>query len=248
MTSKKNAFLSLLLMGAVLISSSSFALAAPDEGMYTPEQIKDLPLKKRGLKLKPEEIYNPNGGGLSEAIVRLSVGCTAEFVSPDGLVLTNHHCGFDALVSASTPEKDYVETGFRTDSRAGELPGKGYSIFVTQRVQDVTAQVRKGTENLSGEALYAALKTNAEKLKNAELAKAPKGSDIRIQGLNSGYYYYLYQTMEIKDVRVVYAPPRNIGVYRRRPRQLRMDASHGRFHVPARLCCAGRVVCRILGE
>lgn len=213
MTSKKNAFLSLLLMGAVLISSTSFALAAPDEGMYTPEQIKDLPLKKRGLKLKPEEIYNPNGGGLSEAIVRLSVGCTAEFVSPDGLVLTNHHCGFDALVSASTPEKDYVETGFRTDSRAGELPGKGYSIFVTQRVQDVTAQIRKGTENLSGEALAAALKTNAENLKKEEVAKAPKGSDIRIQGVNSGYYYFLYQTMEIKDVRVVYAPPRSIGVY-----------------------------------
>lgn len=213
MTSKKNAFLSLILMGAVLVSSVSFAAAAPDEGMYTPEQIKDLALKKRGLKLKPEEIYNPNGGGLSEAIVRLSVGCTAEFVSPEGLVLTNHHCGFDALVSASTPTKDYVETGFRTDSRAGELPGKGYSIYVTQRVQDVTAQIRQGTDNLSGEALAAAFKTNAENLKNQEMAKAPKGSDIRIQSLNSGYYFYLYQTMEIKDVRVVYAPPRSIGVF-----------------------------------
>lgn len=212
MTSKKNAFLSLLLMGAVFISSSSFVLATPDEGMYALDQIKDLPLKKRGLKLKPEEIYNPNGGGLSEAVVRLSIGCTAEFVSPDGLVLTNHHCGFDALVSASTPQNDYVETGFRTDSRTGELPGKGYSLYVTQRVEDVTAQVRKGTENLSGEALAAALKANAEALQKQEQTKAP-GSAIRIQTLNSGYYHYLYQTMEIKDVRVVYAPPRSIGVF-----------------------------------
>src|SRR5258705_203267 len=108
MTSKKTV-LSFLLAFAVLTSSSSFTLAFVDEGMYAPNQIKDLPLKKRGLKLKPEEIYNPNGGGLSEAIVRLSIGCTAEFVSPDGLILTNHHCGFDALVSASTPDKDLVE-------------------------------------------------------------------------------------------------------------------------------------------
>jgi len=214
MTSKKNSILALLLGFAVLLSSFSPALARFDEGMYTPDQIKDLQgLKKRGLKLKPEEIYNPNGGGLSEAIVRLSVGCTAEFVSPEGLILTNHHCGFDALVSASTPEKDLVETGFRTDSRAGELPGKDYHVYITEREDDVTAQIRKGTESLTGEALAAALKKNAEDLQAAEQAKAPKGSTVRVAMLNSGYYFYLYQTKEIKDVRVVYAPPRNIGIF-----------------------------------
>lgn len=209
----KRIFLSLLLAVSVLMSSSSFALAFVDEGMYAPDQIKDLPLKKRGLKLKPEEIYNPGGVGLSDAIVRLSVGCTAEFVSPEGLILTNHHCGFDALVSASTPEKDLVETGFRTDSRAGELPGKGYSVFLTERDEDVTALVRKGTESLTGEALAAALTKNATDLQTAEQGKAPKGSIVRVAALNSGFFYYLYQTMQIKDVRVVYAPPRNIGVF-----------------------------------
>lgn len=227
----KRTFLSLLLAISVLISSSSFALAFIDEGMYAPDQIKDLQLKKRGLKLKPEEIYNPNGGGLSEAIVRLSVGCTAEFVSPDGLILTNHHCGFDALVSASTPEKDLVETGFRTDSRAGELPGKDYAVYVTQREEDMTAQVRKGTESLAGEALSAALRKNASDLQKAEQEKAPKGSTVRIQMLNNGFFYYLYQTMEIKDVRVVYAPPRNIGVFGGDPDNFEWTRHTGDFSI-----------------
>jgi hypothetical protein len=152
MNQKKTAFLSLVLTLAVTLSSVSFAFARMDEGMYTPDRISSLGsmLKKRGLKIKPEEIYNPNGGGLSEAVIQLSVGCTAEFVSPDGLILTNHHCGFDAVSSASTPEKDLIELGFKADNRAGEIPAKDYTLNITQRVEDVTAKIRTGTENLSG--------------------------------------------------------------------------------------------------
>lgn len=214
MDPKKTIFLSIVLTFAVVLSSVSFTFARVDEGMYTPDRIASLTnLKKRGLKIKPEEIYNPNGGGLSEAVIRLSIGCTAEFVSPEGLILTNHHCGFDALVSASTPENDLVEKGFKADNRAGEIPAKGYSVFITQRVEEVTAKIKSGTENLAGEALSAALKKNIDDLTAAEQAKAPAGSTIRIQMLNSGYFYYLYQTQQIKDIRVVYAPPRNIGVF-----------------------------------
>ncbi|MEP7212544.1 MAG: S46 family peptidase [Acidobacteriota bacterium] len=213
MNQKRNTFLSLVLTLAMTLSSVSLSFAFVDEGMYTPDQIAKLPLKKRGLKIDPSEIYNAAGGGLTEAVPRLSVGCTSEFVSPEGLILTNHHCGFDALVQASTPEKDLVETGFKADNRAGEIPAKGYSIFITQRVEDVSAKVRQGTESLTGDALAAALKRNAESLQTAEQAKAPAGSTIRIQTLNSGYYFYLYQTKQIKDIRVVYAPPRNIGVF-----------------------------------
>ena len=150
---------------------------------------------------------------MTEAVVRLSIGCSSEFVSPDGLILTNHHCAFDALVSASSPQRDLVEVGFKADNRAGEIPAKGYSVFVTQRVEDVTSKITKGSESLSGDALTAALKKNTEELQAAEQAKAPAGSTIRIQMLNSGYFHYLYQTQQIKDVRVVYAPPRNIGVF-----------------------------------
>ena len=113
---------SLILTLAISLSSVSFALAVPDEGMYTPDQIARLPLKQRGLKINPSQIYNPNGIDLSDAVIRLSIGCTGEFVSPKGLILTNHHCGFDALVSASTPQTDYVENGFKADSMQQEMP------------------------------------------------------------------------------------------------------------------------------
>lgn len=199
---------------AIIATSVSSTFARRDEGMYMPDKIASIKeLKKRGLKIKPEEIYNPNGGGLTDAVIRLSIGCTAEFVSPEGLILTNHHCGFDALVQASTPTNDLVENGFRTDNRAGEIAAKGYSIFITERSEDVTAKILNGTASLSGDALAAAVKKNTDDLQAAEQAKAPAGSVIRIQVLNNGFYYYLFQTKQIKDVRVVYAPPRNIGVF-----------------------------------
>ncbi len=206
-----NRLISFAMMIAISFSTFSFALA--DEGMYAPDQIAKLPLKQRGLKIKPTDIYNPGGVGLTDAIIRLSIGCTAEFVSPEGLILTNHHCGFDALVKASTPERDLVETGFKADNRAGEIPAQGYSIFVTNRAEDVTAKIKAGTENLTGDALAAAIKKNTEALQAAEQAKAPAGSTVRIQALNSGFFYYMYVTSQIKDIRVVYAPPRNIGVF-----------------------------------
>ena len=213
MRSKTSAILSLILVAAMFLSTTASLIARPDEGMFTPGEIAGLPLKARGLKIRPIDIYNPAGGGLTDAILRLSIGCTAEFVSPEGLILTNHHCGFDALVAASTPEKDLVETGFSSGTKANEIPAKGYSIMLTQRIDDVTAKVKAGTGNLTGADLGAALKKNADELQAAEQAKAPAGSTVRIQVLDSGYFYYLYQTSEIKDIRVVYAPPRNIGVY-----------------------------------
>ncbi len=197
----------------IAITFSTFQSAIADEGMFAPDQISKLPLKQRGLKIDPADIYNPGGVGLTDVIVRLSIGCTGEFVSPEGLILTNHHCGFDALVKASTPDKDLVETGFRTDSRAGEIPAQGYSIFITTRGDDVTSKIKAGTENLTGDALAAAIKKNTDTMQAAEQAKAPAGSTVRIQALNSGFFYYLFVTTQIKDIRVVYAPPRNIGVF-----------------------------------
>jgi len=214
MFTKRDFFASLVLTFAVLLSSVSFVFAVvPDEGMYMPDQISRLPLARRGLKIKPTDIYNPNGGGLSDAVVRLSIGCSSEFVSPEGLILTNHHCGFDALVAASTPQKNYGELGYKANSRADELPAKDYSVFLTERISDVTTKILRGTENLTGSAREQAVKKNTDELQKQEQAKAPTGSTIRIQSLNNGYFYYLYQTKQIKDVRVVYAPPKNIGFF-----------------------------------
>jgi V8-like Glu-specific endopeptidase len=230
MKSFNRSFLSLVLMAAIAFSAAPFTFAF-DEGMFTPDQIAKLPLKARGLKIRPIDIYNPAGGGLTEAVIRLSIGCTAEFISPEGLILTNHHCGFGALVSASTPDKDLVETGFNAGSRAGEYPAKDYSIFIAERVDDVTSKIKAGTENLTGDALTAAITKNTQALTAAEQAKAPAGSRIRIQGLDSGYFYYLYQTHEIKDIRVVYAPPRSIGIFGGDPDNFEWTRHTGDFSI-----------------
>ena len=213
MRPKINILTTLILTFAIMFSSVPAAFAVPDEGMFTPDQISRLPLKQKGLKISPTQLYNPNGVDISDAVVRLSIGCTAEFVSPNGLILTNHHCGFDALVSASTPQTDYVENGFKANSQLDELPAKGYSIFITERVEDVTAKINQGAENLTGDARAQMIKKNTEELQQQEQAKAPNGSMVRIQSLNSGFFHYLYQTKQIKDVRVTYAPPRNIGIF-----------------------------------
>jgi hypothetical protein len=213
MKSIRSYVFSYAMVSALLLSSFGFAVAKPDEGMYTPDQIAKLPLKERGLKINPEDIYNPRGGGLSEAIVRLSIGCSAEFVSPEGLILTNHHCGYDALVAASTPEKNYGEVGYKASNRGEELPAKGYSIDIPERTEDVTAQVTRGTEGLTGDALAQAVKKNVGALQAAEQAKAPAGSTVEIQPVDNGYFYYLYQNHKVSDIRIVYAPPKNIGFY-----------------------------------
>ncbi len=205
---------SLILMLAILLSSFSPAFSYFDEGMFTPDQIAKLPLKQKGLKISASELYNPNGVDISDAVIRLSIGCTGEFVSPKGLILTNHHCGFDALVAASSAGKDYGKDGFKADSMANEIEAQEYSIFITNRVENVSAMIRKGTDNLSGKELADALKKNLEMLETEENKKVEaSGAKVRIQSLNSGYYFYLYETMEIKDIRLVYAPPQDIGFY-----------------------------------
>lgn len=204
--------MSLMLMFVMLLTSIS-TLAKFDEGMYTPDKIGTLSLLQKGLKIKPTDIYNPKVGGISEAIVRLEIGCTAEFISPDGLILTNHHCGLDALVAASTPEKKYGDLGYKANNRSEELPAKDYSLNIPIRVEDVTSKILAGTENLTGDARDKAIQANIANLEKEEGAKAHEGNTVRVQGVSSGYFYYLYENKVIKDIRVVYAPPLDIGFF-----------------------------------
>ena len=198
---------------AIVLNMFPLVGVRADEGMYTPDQIAKLPLRQRGLRINPSELYNPNAPSISDAVVRLSSGCTAEFVSPKGLILTNHHCVFGALVSASGNGVDYGKDGYKADSMEKEMPVPGFSVFITKRVEDVTDKVRAGSEGLKGSELAAKLRSNTEALTKAEQEKAPEGSTIRIQSMNSGFFHYLFETIEIKDIRMVYAPPKNIGYF-----------------------------------
>ena len=202
-----------MLMCSVLLTSVSFTFAKFDEGMFTPDKIVNLPLMQRGLKIKPTDIYNPKGGGLSEAVIRLDTGCTGEFISPEALILTNHHCGFDALVAASSVGKDYGNDGYKANSKADELPAKDYSISIPIRTQDITARVIAGSENLTGEARDNAIEAKIAEIETEEKGKVEEGNVVRVQAVSNGYFYYLYETKPIKDIRVVYAPPRNIGFF-----------------------------------
>jgi hypothetical protein len=204
---------SLILMCAILLTIVSPTLARFDEGMFTPDKIVTLPLQQKGLKIKATDIYNPQTGGISEAVIRLDTGCTGEFISPQGLILTNHHCGLDALVAASTPDKRYGDEGYKATSIKDELPAKGYSISIPIRVDDVTRKILTGTETLTGDARDKAIQTNIANLEKEENSKAASGNTVRIQAVSNGYFYYLYENKQIKDIRVVYAPPQTIGFF-----------------------------------
>ena len=206
---KKAGFSVTLLSLLALVSTLPFSTVHADEGMFMMDKVASLPLAKRGLKIKPTDIYNPAGGGLSEAVPRLSIGCSAEFVSPDGLILTNHHCGFDALVAASTTAKNYGEDGYRAGSRTEELPAKGYSIDITLKEEDITARVLAGINADDA----AAVAKRIEDIQKEEQAKAGADIKVQIQPLNSGMYYYQFNYQTVRDIRIVYAPPKSIGFY-----------------------------------
>ena len=117
-----------------------------EEGMYPITSLAKLNLKAKGLKIDPASIYNPKGRSLIEAVVQLS-GCTGSFVSPDGLIITNHHCVFGAVQAASSVEKDYLTNGFLAKARTEELQARGMTARITEEMRDVTADVMSAVKD-----------------------------------------------------------------------------------------------------
>jgi len=185
-------------------------LCHADEGMWMPHQMKDLNLQALGLKMNPEDLYKKDGTGLMSAVVSLGGG-TGEFVSADSLILTNHHVAFGAIQRASTKEKDYIENGFLARTRGEEIPAQGYIADVLLGYEEVTDKILKGIKpGLTYLQIYNAL----EKAEKELIAEAEKeGQDLRctVARMYSGNQYYLYKFKRIKDVRLVYAPPQDLG-------------------------------------
>src|SRR5882762_1738645 len=148
MTSAYRHAAALLLSFLFLISLVPVSVLG-DEGMFMPDKLNQLPLKKlqqRGLKIPITDIFNPNGPSIKDAVVIVDGG-TGEVLSPEGLLLTNHHVAFDALVSASDQSKDYASNGYLAKNRSEELPAKGYTAQITQELKDVTADVLSGVSD-----------------------------------------------------------------------------------------------------
>lgn len=183
-----------------------------DEGMYPVSEIHKLNLKAKGLKIKPTDIYNPNGMSLAHAIVSLGF-CTGFFVSDQGLVLTNHHCAFGAVQSASGVEQDYIRDGFLANTRKEEIPAKGYTVRITERYADVTRQVMRGvSDTLSALDRAKTIQQNMQALTDSARKQHPN-LQIEIMEMLPGKSYVMFYYTLIKDIRLVYVPPRSIGEF-----------------------------------
>ena len=204
------------------VATAIFSLSASaDEGMWVLPllQQQNLPeMRALGLKLQDYEIYSPENASLKDAVVIFGGGCTGEVVSPDGLVLTNHHCGYGAIQSHSTLEHDYLTEGFWATSRSEELPNPGLSVTFIDRIEDVTDYVKEalkkdndpeGMNYLSPKYLNGLAKARVgEKF----LADNP-GTEVEIKPFYGGNQYYMFTKKIYRDVRLVGAPPSSIGKF-----------------------------------
>lgn len=188
--------------------------ALADEGMWNLQDIDRLPydkLKSLGLQLTFEQIYNPAGGGISDAAVNVA-GSSGSFVSPDGLVITNHHVAFTAIQRQSTTEHNYLEDGFVANNRAEEIQAIGFNLYVILSREDVTSQVLGAIDpGWDGIKRHREI----EKIIKRIIARSEKGKDVecRISSFFGGKQYIMTTYFKIRDVRLVYAPPRSIGDY-----------------------------------
>ncbi len=195
---------------ALLLASS---LAHGGEGMWTPDQLSEIatPLKEAGLELDPAQFADLSGSPMG-AIVSLG-GCSASFVSPDGLVVTNHHCAYGSIQLNSTEQNNRLRDGIYAATRADELSaGPAARIFVTEEIRDVTRDVLKGlTPRMSDRQRYDAV--DAAKKKLVASCESKPGARCNVGSFFGGVVYRLMVQMEIRDVRIVYAPPVAIGKF-----------------------------------
>lgn len=200
--------------------SVSFALmmllmfnAFADEGMWLPLLLgnKQADMQKNGMKISAEDIYSANHSSLKDAVVLFGRGCTGEFVSSQGLLLTNHHCGYSFIVSHSTVEADYLTNGFWAENKSAELPCKGLTVTLLVYMQDVTAEVLKGVNNVSQVERAEIIERNIKEV----ASKATEGTHYEavIKPFYYGNQYFMYVNEVFRDVRLVGAPPSNIGKF-----------------------------------
>ena len=203
-----------LIHGAALVGALTVVQSTTiaDEGMYPISEIHKLRLNAKGLKIDPKKVYNEGGTSLIDAIVQIG-GCTGSFVSPEGLVLTNHHCAFGALQAISTKENDYITDGFLASKRSEERPARGYTVRITESYRDVSREVLSAVSNGAdlAERSRAIEKRVNELVKEAEGANPGKRASV--SEMFAGRTYVLFVYAFFRDVRLVYAPPRSIGEF-----------------------------------
>ena len=201
----------------LLIAAACVSLtAAADEGMWMlpylqKMNIKDM--KARGCKLSAEDIYSINKSSLKDAIVIFGGGCTGEIVSPDGLLFTNHHCGYGSIQSLSSVEHDYLKNGFWAMSRAEEIPAPGLAVRFIRSISDVTADVVGNVPSTAGQQEYERITSENIASLAASLRESNPGMTVEIKPFFGGNQYFAFVIEVYTDVRLVGAPPTSIGKF-----------------------------------
>ncbi len=207
----KQFFQKATLMVAMVFTTIFTSLA--EEGMIIPSLIAAFEddMKAMGMKLSADEIYSVNNSSLKDAILHFNGGCTAELVSSEGLLLTNHHCGFSQIQSHSSVENDYLKNGFWAKTRAEELKNPGLYVDRVVRIEDVSETVLFGTEGLNDQQKAMKMEENIAAL----VSDATKGNNYsaRVKAFNYGNDYYMIVKERFNDVRLVGAPPSSIGKF-----------------------------------
>lgn len=198
-----------------LFITSSVLAAHADEGMWMLTDLQkqnEVAMTELGLLIPTNQIYNPDGIALKDAVVHFGGGCTGEVISAEGLVLTNHHCGYGAIQQHSSVEHDYLTDGFWAMSREEELPCKGLTVTYIDRILDVTDYVNEqlktdddpnGTNYLSPKYL----KTVADRFAKSEGIALTPGRKLELKAFYGGNRYYLFVKTTYSDIRMVGAPP-----------------------------------------
>ena len=188
--------------------------AKADEGMWVPMLLKknEADMQKLGMKITAEDIYSANNSGLKDAVVQFGRGCTGEYVSNEGLLLTNHHCGYGQIVQHSTVENNYLTNGFWALSKEEELPCPGLTVTRLVRMEDITSKILDGvTAATSEHERNRIIKENITKIE----AEAIEGTHYtaKVLPFYYGNQYFIYINEVFEDVRLVGAPPSNIGKF-----------------------------------
>ena len=193
----------------------AFQMTAQQGGMWIPsllEGMNENEMQSLGSKLTAKDIYDVNHSSLKDAIGHFNGGCTSEVISPKGLLLTNHHCGFSQIQSHSSLENDYLKDGFWAMSLEEEIPNNGLYVEFIVRIEDVTDAMLAGvTEDMSPRARQSKIDINRNAVVNATQKEDWQG--IKIRPFYKGNAYYLFVTERFEDVRLVGAPPSSIGKF-----------------------------------
>jgi hypothetical protein len=203
-------------MKKIIIALAAFCapfFATADEGMWLPFLISQNfdEMARLGFKLTPQDIYNVNKSSMKDAVVVFGGGCTGEAISQEGLILTNHHCGYDAIAGVSTVKKNYLMNGFAAQSRNEEIPCPGLSVQFLQRIDDVTDLVKKATKKTKS---IADFDKKLEKLVlKLEEQEKKNGYNIAVRPFFSGNKYYMLVFERFTDVRLVATPSEGLGKF-----------------------------------